>query len=63
MLEELGSGAQQQYTNCAIGSEYKKYMNMKYPKKKDKMKAPDHGAPSESLLLLQNQLQRANFLP
>ena len=27
---------------------YKKYMNMKYPKKKDKMKAPDHDAPSES---------------
>ena len=48
VLEELGSGAQATVYKCAIGSEYKKYMNMKYPKKKDKMKAPDHGAPSES---------------
>ena len=40
-------GPKQQYTSAPLVLSTK-YMNMKYPKKKDKMKAPDHGAPSKS---------------
>ena len=42
VLEELGSGSQAIVYKCAVSSEYKNYMNLKYPSKKKKKKADEH---------------------